>query len=104
MLKQYLVKRELERIVEQLGEMEPDSEEYKKLVARFAELVKAQLDLVKIEDVIVEDDDEEESVIWRILQNGPLVAALGSIAVAGLVIVAEVFGDAILNSKALRFS
>lgn len=84
---------EFTRVLNRLNELEPETEEYKILVSRIAELVKAQAEIDKLQK-----SKTDHPLVWRILENGPLVSGLLSLGLGISILMHE--RTAILVSKA----
>lgn len=87
---------QFERILDELGSLDSSSDEYKVLVDRLADLIKTQDALDKLNN-----EKAERTLIWKILNNGPLISALGTVTLGILVLWHE--RAAIVTSKAFGF-
>lgn len=107
-MKNEFVNPRIMEVYNELMNISPEDPRYKSLVEHFANMVKAEMELAKMFDVLnkintEEPQPEQPSRLDSILANGPLVTAIGSFSLGVVIIVAESLIPVVLNSKAVKF-
>lgn len=102
-MKEERMNPELMKIYHQVLEADPADPEYSNLIQKFSDIVKMEVMLAQLSSEM-DKAASNDSPFKRLLNNGPLVGAVGSLSLGLVIVMAELFGSAIINSKALNYA
>jgi hypothetical protein len=94
---------ELMELYQRVLDTDAGDPEYSNLIQKFSDVVKMEIMLAQLSSEM-DKAAGNDSQLKRLLNNGPLVGAVGSLSLGLVIVMAELFGSAIINSKALNFA